>query len=123
MTTVGERFARALAAKDFDAVRETLTLDLDFRGLTPRAFWEASSPDALIDDVLTVWFNDDDHIDEIVSIETGTVGDRERVAWRFHGHNGDGPYVVEQQAYYEERDGRIAWLRILCAGMRPLATL
>jgi hypothetical protein len=123
MATVGERFARGLAAKDFDAVRATLAPELDFRGLTPRAFWEASSADALIAEVLSVWFGEDDRIDEIVSIETGTVGDRERVAWRFHGHNGNGSYVVEQQAYYEERDGRIVWMRVLCAGMRPRATL
>jgi hypothetical protein len=123
MTTLGERFARALAAKDFDAVRETLAPEIDFRGLTPRAFWEADSAETLIADVLTVWFDDNDHIDEVVSIETGTVVDRERVAWRFHGHNDDGAYVVEQQAYYEERDGRIVWLRVLCAGMRPRATL
>ena len=35
MTTVGEQFARALAAKDFDRVAELLHPGDDFRGMTP----------------------------------------------------------------------------------------
>jgi hypothetical protein len=31
----------------------------------------------------------------------------------------DGPFVVEQQAYYEERDGRIGWMRVVCSEFRP----
>jgi len=26
--------------------------------------------------------------------------------------------VVEQQAYFTERDGRIDWMRVLCSGFR-----
>lgn len=37
----------------------------------------------------------------------------------FRGHNADGPFVVEQQAYLEVRDGRIGWMRVLCSGFRP----
>ena len=40
MTTVGEQFARALAAKDFGRVAELLHPEIDFRGMTPRRFWE-----------------------------------------------------------------------------------
>jgi hypothetical protein len=29
---------------------------------------------------------------------------------------------VEQQAYFEERDGRITWMRVLCSGYQE-ATL
>jgi hypothetical protein len=31
----------------------------------------------------------------------------------------DGRYLIEQQAYLSERDGKIGWLRILCSGLRP----
>ena len=30
----------------------------------------------------------------------------------------DGQFVVEQQAYYMQRDGRISWMRVLCSGFR-----
>ncbi len=87
--------------------------------MTPRRTWEASTPDAVVSDVLEHWLEDADHIDELVGLETGSVGDRERAAWRFRGHNDDGPFVCEQQAYYAERDGRITWMRVLCSGFRP----
>jgi hypothetical protein len=29
-----------------------------------------------------------------------------------------GSFVVEQQAYYTERDGQITWMRVLCSGFR-----
>jgi hypothetical protein len=45
MTTLGEQFARALAAKDFGRVAELLDPEVDFRGMTPRRFWEASGRD------------------------------------------------------------------------------
>jgi hypothetical protein len=32
----------------------------------------------------------------------------------------DGDFVVEQQAYIEERDGQIGWMRVVCSGFRPL---
>jgi hypothetical protein len=44
MTTLGEQFARALAAKDFTRVSELLHSEVDFRGMTPRRFWEATGP-------------------------------------------------------------------------------
>jgi hypothetical protein len=122
MTTLGEDFARALAAKDFDNVRRLLNPDVDFRGMTPNRVWEASHPDALIDDVLRVWFEDSDQIDAIDQIETDSFADRERVGYRFTVTNPDGRFVVEQQAYLEERDGRIGWMRVMCSGFRPLAS-
>jgi hypothetical protein len=31
----------------------------------------------------------------------------------------DGRHVVEQQAYIEERGGKIGWMRVVCSGFRP----
>ncbi len=47
------------------------------------------------------------------------MADRQTVSYRFRGHNDDGPFLVEQQAYLTEEDGRIAWMRVLCSGFRP----
>lgn len=92
---------------------------IDFRALTPRRVWEASSAYSVVAGVLRQWFDDGDELEEIVSVDVDSVADRQRVAYRFRGRNADGPFVVEQQAYYTERDGRIAWMRVLCSGFRP----
>jgi hypothetical protein len=118
MDDLGPRFARALAGKDFAAAADLLHPEVDFRGLTPNRTWEATGPGQVVDDILRQWFEDSDEIDELVSLETGAVADRRRVAYLLRGHNGDGPFVVEQQAYYADRDGRIGWMRVLCSGFR-----
>jgi hypothetical protein len=73
----------------------------------------------VIDDVLRRWFEDSDELEELVSTESDSFADRQRVSYRFVGRNENGPFVVEQQAYYTERCGRIDWMRILCSGFRP----
>ena len=50
--TLGTDFARALAAKEFDRVRELLHPEIDFAGMTPRRSWRASDPDTVIADIL-----------------------------------------------------------------------
>ena len=72
-----------------------------------------------MDEILTTWFEESDVVEEVLAVETGGVADRERVAYRFAGMNPDGPFVVEQQAYYTQRDGRIDWMRVLCSGYCP----
>ena len=117
--TLGVDFARALAAKDFDRVEELMHPQLDFRGMTPSRSWEATSPTSLITDVLVKWFEAEDVIEGLEAVETDSFADRTRLGYRFVGHNADGPFVVEQQAYLAERDGRIGWMRVLCSGFRP----
>jgi hypothetical protein len=118
--TLGTEFARALAAKEFDRIRELLHPEIDFRGLTPRRIWEAGDPDTLISGVLRQWFEDSDEIRALDRLETDTVVDRERIGYRFSVRNPDGDFLVEQQAYVAERDGRIGWMRVLCSGFRPV---
>jgi hypothetical protein len=118
-TTLGREFAESLASKDFDQLRSLLDPEIDFCGLTPGRTWEASGPAEVVDGVLRVWFEDSDHLERLVSVEADSVSDRERIAYRLEGHNPDGSFVVEQQAYYTERDGRIDWMRVLCSGFRP----
>ena len=119
-TTAGEAFATALAAKDFDRLLALFDPEIDFRGLTPGRFWEAGDPESVVSGILRQWFEDSDEIESLEHIETDAVADRERVGYRFVVTNPDGRFVVEQQAYLTERDGRIVWMRALCSGFRPI---
>ena len=116
----GRRFAEALAAKDFERAGALLDPGVDFRGLTPRRTWEASDSQRVVNEILPRWLEESDLIDELVEVETGEVSDRKRISWRLRGRNDDGPFLVEQQAYYAEEAGRITWMRVLCSGFRPI---
>ncbi|HEX4806562.1 MAG TPA: hypothetical protein VFU94_11740 [Conexibacter sp.] len=117
---LGAAFARALAAKDFARAAALLHPDVDFGALTPRRAWEAHTPEQVAAEVLSVWFDDDCELDELVRVERETFRDRERVAYQLRGRGPDGPFLMEQQAYLTARDGRIGWMRVLCSGKRPL---
>ena len=116
---VGERFARAVAAKDASVLLELLAPQLDFRGMTPGEFWEVSSASELVNDVIFgQWFEPTDHIESILGIEHDVVVDRERVGYRFRVTNEQGSFIVEQQAYLSVQNDGIDWLRIMCSGFR-----
>ncbi len=116
---LGRRFAEALGRKDFATITDLLDPMIDFRGLTPGRAWEGSDQQAVVDGILRQWFEDSDQVEQVVSIDADSFADRARVAYRLRGRNADGPFIVEQQAYYTERDGRINWMRVLCSGFRP----
>ncbi|MDP9335848.1 MAG: hypothetical protein M3Q30_21425 [Actinomycetota bacterium] len=118
---VGERFARAVAAKDTQTLLGLLDPQIDFRAMTPGRFWEESSASAVVDDVIFGhWFEPTDQIEAIEGIEHGMVVDRHRVGYRFRVTNANGTYTVEQRAYFGVHDDRISWLRIMCSGYRPV---
>ena len=120
MTEVGRRFAEAIAGKNEAALRGLLADDVDFKGLTPRRFWEAASPDEVTEMVFGNWFEEQDRIDAVTVLDEGDdVGDTHRVAYRFDLTTPDGPRVVEQQAYYRDQDDRLVYVRLVCSGFRP----
>jgi hypothetical protein len=118
-STLGGAFAHALAAKDGAALADLMHPEIDFRGMTPGRVWEGGTPDAIVSDVLWQWFEDSDEIEGVEHVETDAFADRERVGYRFRVRNPDGRFIVEQQAYLGERDGRIGWMRVMCSGFRP----
>ena len=120
-STLGRRFVEALAARDRDGLTAVLHPHVDFRGMTPNRFWEAADPAAVLDIVLGNWFEPSDRVDEVVLVESDAFADREQLRFRLKGNNADGPFVVEQQAYLSERDGRIGWMRVVCSGFRRLS--
>ncbi|MCU1443277.1 MAG: hypothetical protein JWQ59_1427 [Cryobacterium sp.] len=116
--SLGEAFAHAAAAKDYQRVRQLLHPELDFRAMTPNRIWEASDADGVIS-ALSHWFEESDTIEAIDALDLDGFADRERVGYRFRVRNVDGEHLVEQQAYLTARDGQIGWLRIMCSGYRP----
>ena len=116
---LGERFARAVAEKDFAKAVSFLHHAVNFRAMTPNMFWEAADPETVRSEILPRWYEAHDEIEGVVALENDAVGDRRRVGYRYAVRNGDGNFFVEQQAYYEVRDGAITWMRVLCSGWRP----
>jgi hypothetical protein len=110
----------ALAEKDFHRIAALLHPQIDFKGLTPNRNWEASDSDSVVTGVLRQWFEEDDEIEGLLSLEADAFADRERVGYRFGVRNPEGRFIVEQQVYLSERDGRIAWMRSVCSGFRPV---
>ena len=91
--TLGELFARAIAAKDRSQLCSVLADPIDFRALTPQRYWEATSAEEVVDQIiLGQWFDPGDHIQELCSVITGDVGDRHHVAYRMRVRNADGDF-------------------------------
>lgn len=116
MTTLGERFAKALAAKDEAGVRAVTAPDLDFRAMTPGRFWEAHSHGDLVDVLFANWLEPSDEVIALLSTSTGEVSTRQHVTYRLHLRNADGDSLMEQHMYYDVVDGRISWARVMCSG-------
>jgi hypothetical protein len=121
MTTVGQQWVSAIAAHDRAALRGLLSNDIDFRGVTPRRAWEGTRPDEVVDVVLGAWFDDGVRIDALEELTEGDVADTARVGYRFRTTTGDGPHLIEQQAYYRTDGDAIDYLRIVCSGYRPVS--
>jgi len=118
---IGERFVRAIAAKDGPGLLALLAPQVDFRALTPGRFWEANSAVEVVNEgIFGHWFETTDRIVAIEHIEHDVVVDRERVGYRFRVINTDCAYAVDQQAYFGVENDVIAWLRIMCAGKQPV---
>ncbi|MCR6489082.1 hypothetical protein M8542_40275 [Amycolatopsis sp. OK19-0408] len=121
MTTAGERFAHALAARDSAGLRAVLAGEVDFAALTPSRHWLATDPAEIVDDVVFGrWFGPGREILELCSVTTARVADCEHVTYRLLVRRDGLDHLVEQQAYYTTCDGTIDWLRVLCSGYRIL---
>ncbi|MBB4911289.1 hypothetical protein [Actinophytocola algeriensis] len=120
MTTPGEEFAKALAARDVAGVRAITAPDLDFRAMTPRRYWEAHDHDELLDVLFGHWLEPTDEVVALLSTSTGEVSTRGHVAYRLHLRNARGDSLMEQQMYYDVTDGRISWARVMCSGFVPI---
>lgn len=121
VATAGERFARALAAKDSGALCALLADPVDFQALTPGRHWQATTGRQVAEEIIFEhWFGAGADILELCSVSTGRVSQREHVAYRMRVRRSGGDHLVEQQAYYSTEGGRITWMRVLCSGYQPV---
>jgi hypothetical protein len=120
MTTTGERFAGALAARDEAGMRALLADEVDFEALTPGQHWQAATPGEVVGEIVFgPWFGPA-RIQELCSVSSGRVGGTEHVSYRLRVSRSGGEYLVEQQAYYRAEQSRITWMRVLCSGYQEL---
>jgi hypothetical protein len=116
---LGFAFAEALAGGEPPLVKELLAHEIDFCAVTPRRTWKASSDEEVLE-ILGQWFPETRVVERLVAVETDEIVDRQRLRYRLHGHDREGGFEIEQQAYLSARDGRIDWMRLLCSGFRPV---
>src|SRR3954452_13439005 len=121
--TLGARLAEAIATKDEAGLRVLFSTPVTFRAVTPRRFWDAETPVGVADIVLGAWFGPDKRVTRVIDVETGTVGDVNRVSYRMAVDLDSGPTEVEQVAYYSEADGLITHLRLGCSGFRSVPSV
>lgn len=120
--TAADGFVEAIVARDFARARGLLHDEIDFRAMTPNRVWEADCP-AGVEEVLRTWLADpDEEIERIDAIDPTAVEDTARVGWSVIGRDDEGAFVFEQVAYVRERDGQVAWLRVMCSGPRTPGT-
>ena len=121
MSDIGSRYVEALAARDTGTLLGLFAPDVFFRGMTPGRFWEAGSPEQVVNDVLYQWFEPADVIESVDRVEAGRIVDRERVDYLLRVRNPGGVFAVEQRAYYDtDSTGRISRMHAMCAGFRPI---
>jgi len=118
--TVAERFVLAYTQHNRADLLDVLAPDIDFRGMTPGRFWEASTAEDLVDNVLLHWIDVHDVVQQVLSLDRDWMADREHVSFRLSVHTPDGHHLVEQQAYLMVDDGLISWLRMMCSGFRKV---
>lgn len=117
---IGAALVDAIVARDIARAGALLHPEIDFRAMTPNRVWEAESP-AGVEAVLREWLEDpDEDVNGIEATQPVALEDTARIGWLVHISDSDGPHVFEQQAYVRERDGLIAWMRLMCSGWIPL---
>lgn len=137
---LGHDLVAALARADFDAVRAILHPELHLRGLTPGKF-NVAKGDGAVDqaiEIFKLWFfEEEDRLESVEWCEVRPVGRgaRHKLSFGLRGKSpamadwyaargmreipDDADWIVEQEAYYETRDGKISWLIMLCGGYHP----
>ena len=117
---LGAQMAQAIATRDEAALRALFSTPVRFCGVTPRRFWDAETPVGVADIILGTWFSPDKSISGVISIDTDTVADVEKVSYCLSVDLESGPSVIEQVAYYTGLDGQVVDLWLVCSGFRPL---
>ena len=112
--TAGERFARALAAKDSGALCALLADPLDFQALTPGRHWSASTGRQAVEEIILAWwFGAGDEITELCSVASGRCS---TASTSPTGCACAGQAVTtwsSSRLYHNTEGPRITWMRVL----------
>jgi hypothetical protein len=84
--------------------------------LTKRYHDASTSQQVAEEIILGRWFGPGDDIEELCSVSTGRVAEREHVTYQMRVRRAGRGYLVEQHAYYDTDGPRITWMRVLCSG-------
>ena len=115
MTATAEAVVAAVVARDGEALRGTLTDDVQLEALLPRGLLEGRGPDE-VSAAFARWFGDLARFD-LVAATAGEIGPRLHLRWRFRAVFADGSaHLVEQQLYADTAGGRLSRIRLLCSG-------
>jgi TusA-related sulfurtransferase len=115
---VGEAFVTALAARDYARLAVQLHPSVHLRALVPSGLQEKLSPEALTA-LFQSWFAEPAKI-EIVRMDSASVADRLHIRYRFRETYADGEQeLIEQEAFCDLEDGKIACIDLLCSGHLP----
>jgi TusA-related sulfurtransferase len=115
--TTPKRFLELLAARDFERLGATLAGDARARFLLPHGLEEYSGSDRIVSRIED-WFGSASAFD-LISSSQETVGERQRLSWRFKVlREGDSRAVIEQLAYLNLGPNGIEQIDLLCSGFQ-----
>jgi len=120
---LGIQLAQAIADQDPAAVRTLFATPVAFSAVTPKRFWDAETAVEAVDDILLgAWFGAGTEVTGMTVLDSGMIGDVEKVSYQLTLVRNGVPAVVEQSVYLNTDDGLITQLRLACSGIRPVIT-
>jgi hypothetical protein len=118
---LGIQLAQAIADQDTAALRALFATPVAFSAVTPKRFWDAETAVQAVDDILLgAWFGAGTVVTGMTVLDSGMVGDVEKITYQLALVRDGVPSVVEQSAYLNLDDGLISQLRLACSGIRPV---
>ncbi|HEX4726228.1 MAG TPA: hypothetical protein VH298_00425 [Jatrophihabitans sp.] len=118
---LGIQLAQAIADQDTAALRALFATPVAFSAVTPKRFWDAETAVQAVDDILLgAWFGSSTVVTGMTVLDSGMVGDVEKITYQLALVRDGVPSVVEQSAYLNLDDGLISQLRLACSGIRPV---
>ena len=120
--TVGEataeEFVVALSDRDLGRLESCFHPDVRMHALVPSGLQELEGPSAVAAK-FNSWFAEAESV-QVLEKNIYKVADRLHVRYRFRERYSDGEAeIIEQDAYFDLRDGSIIAISLLCSGHRP----
>jgi TusA-related sulfurtransferase len=112
---LGETFLKALKGQDFTGLEALFSTQTNFRALVPSGEHLGKTAVEAVG-WLRRWFGKYDQV-QILQSNAGDVFERLYLCYRLRLHEPTGEWrVIEQQAYCEVQDGKIAAMWLICTG-------